>query len=154
MIKSLFPWMLLMAILTGSTTCGDESGRTEKTDSNTNMAREKILIKVNNRTFTASLVDNQSSASFRSILPLTLSMIELNGNEKYCELSTSFPADPTNPGTIRKGDLMLYGSNTLVLFYKTFTTTYRYTKLGTVDDANGLESALGSGNVSISFAAE
>jgi hypothetical protein len=46
---------------------------------------------------------------------------------------------------------MLYGSSTLVLFYESFTTTYRYTKIGQVDDPAGLKVALGSGNVAVTF---
>jgi hypothetical protein len=46
---------------------------------------------------------------------------------------------------------MMYGTRTLVLFYKSFRTTYRYTNIGRVDDPAGLEAALGSENVAVSF---
>ena len=82
---------------------------------------------------------------------MTVTMIELNGNEKYFDLPQSLPTNASNPGTIQNGDLMLYGANTLVLFYKTFSTSYRYTRLGRVDDVAGLVAALGSGNVSVTF---
>lgn len=107
------------------------------------MTKVKIKITVNSQTFTATLLDNNTAKAFREILPLKIKMIELNGNEKYCDLQKSLPTNPSNPKTIRNGDLMLYGSETLVLFYKTFSTSYSYTKLGEVDDATSLASALG-----------
>jgi len=81
-------------------------------------------------------------------------MVELNGNEKYVDLSRNLPTNAANPGTIQNGDLMLYGSATLVLFYKTFSTSYSYTKLGRIDDVTGLVAALGTGNVIVSFELE
>ncbi len=124
------------------------------TENTTSMANGKIKIKVGSQTFTATLLDNKSAKAFKEILPLTINMIELNANEKYYDLPSSLPTNSSNPGTVKNGDLMLYRSKTLVLFYKTFSTSYSYTKLGAVDDVTGLASALGSGNVTVTFEKE
>jgi hypothetical protein len=115
------------------------------------MAQDKIKITVHKKTFTATLPGNNSAKAFKEMLPLTINMIELNGNEKYCDLPGSIVTNPAKPQTINTGDLMLYGANTLVLFYKTFSSSYSYTKLGMVDDTTGLAAALGSGNVTVTF---
>jgi hypothetical protein len=124
------------------------------TENNAPLANSKIKIKVNSQTFTATLLDNNSAKAFKGMLPMTINMNELNGNEKYYVLPNSLPTDSSNPGTIKTGDLMLYGSKTLVLFYKTFLTSYSYTKLGSVEDITGLATALGSDNVTITFEVE
>lgn len=53
-------------------------------------------------------------------LPLTLQMDELHGNEKYCYTGEPFGSDQSVPETIEAGDLMVFGSDCLVLFYETF----------------------------------
>ena len=60
-------------------------------------------------------------------------------------------AYPQQVGQIHAGDLMLYRDNCVVLFYEDFSTTYAYTRLGSVEDPAGLADALGSGAVSVSF---
>ena len=110
-----------------------------------------LRVIVGNKTFTATLADNATADAFKSMLPMTLNMNELNGNEKYCYLSTNLPSAASNPGTIHAGDIMLYGDNCVVLFYETFNTSYRYTRIGAVDDPSELAAALGSGNVSVRF---
>ena len=86
--------------------------------------------------------------------PLTLDMAELNGNEKHVDLPKPLPTNAARPGMIRVGDLMLYGSNTLVIFYSTFQSSYSYTRLGRVDDPAGLAGALGSGSTRVVFSAD
>jgi len=90
------------------------------------MTNGKIKITVNSQTFTATLLDNDSAMAFKEMLPMNINMTELNGNEKYYELPNSLPTNSSNPMSIKNGDLMLYGSNTLVLFYKPFSTSYSY----------------------------
>ena len=114
----------------------------------------KIKITIGTNSFTASLYNNASVTAFKAKLPLTIDMKELNGNEKYFDLPDNLPANASNPGTIQTGDLMLYGSNTLVLFYKTFSTSYNYTRLARIDNPTGLADALGSGNKTIKFEVE
>ncbi|MCH5155300.1 MAG: hypothetical protein J1F69_01715 [Clostridiales bacterium] len=112
----------------------------------------QISISVGAQNFSATLADNATAQAFIALFPLTLDMSELNGNEKYNYLGDSLPANATKPGTIHAGDLMLYGTNCVVLFYKTFSSSYSYTRIGWVDNAKGLASALGSGNVTVTFA--
>lgn len=53
------------------------------------------------------------------------------------------------PGTIHAGDILLYGNNCVVVFYKTFSTSY--TQIGRITNPSGLEAAVGSGGVSASL---
>lgn len=110
-----------------------------------------ISIEVGGKTFSAELYDNEAAQAFAKMLPLTLDMSELNGNEKYCYLDSSLPAAPNIPDGIKEGDVMLYGSECVVLFYKSFSTSYSYTPLGKVKDVQGLAQALGTGGITVTF---
>ena len=92
--------------------------------------------------------------AFKALLPLSVNMSELNGNEKLFRLPAGLPTRASTPASIRSGDVMLYGSNTVVLFYKSFPTTYSYTPIGRIDDPAGLERALGAGSVTVTFAVQ
>jgi hypothetical protein len=129
-------------------TLKDNETLPEQNMTNTN---SKIWIKVGEKKFTATLLDSPTSKAFKALLPLTLHMDELNNNEKYAQLPQSLPTNASVPANIQSGDLMLYGSKTLVLFYKGFSTTYSYTKIGKIDDVAGLLGALGSGDVNVHF---
>jgi hypothetical protein len=112
---------------------------------------KQIKITIGSKTFIAALEDNATVRAFQALLPMKVKMTELNGNEKYFRLSDDLPVNASNPGTIQAGDLMIFGSNTLVLFYKSFPTSYEYTRLARIKDAKGLSEVLGSGSVTVSF---
>ena len=111
----------------------------------------KITITVGEDSFSATLLDVPAARELTERLPVTLPMSELNGNEKYYYFDTGFTAESERVGSIQAGDLMLYGSDCLVLFYDSFSTPYSYTRLGAVDDPTGLAEALGHGNVEVTF---
>lgn len=101
---------------------------------------------VGTQRFAVALEDNPSARALQQMLPITLDMEELNGNEKHAALPRSLPTRSARPGTILAGDVLLYGNNTLVVFYETFSSSYSYTRIGRVEGSAGLASALGPGN--------
>ena len=111
----------------------------------------RMLMIVGKRSFAITLANTNAARAFAAQLPLTLDMAELNGNEKHADLLQALPTEASRPGTIHSGDLLLYGSNTLVVFYKTFRSSYSYTRIGHVNDPAGLEQVLGQSSVRIVF---
>jgi hypothetical protein len=111
----------------------------------------RMWMTVGERRFAVTLADNAAARAFAAQLPLTLEMSDLNGNEKHADLPEPLPANASRPGTIRNGDLMLYGTETLVVFYETFQSSYSYTRLGRVDNPSDLPLALGPRAVRVVF---
>lgn len=113
-----------------------------------------MKITIGNSTFTATLTIGATTTEFKTMLPLTLNMSDFNNNEKVASLPNSLTTAPSNPSKIYSGDIMLYGSSSLVVFYETFSTSYSYTRIGQIDNITGLKTALGQGNVTIKFELE
>jgi len=111
-----------------------------------------IVVGIGTAEFSASLADTDAARAFADRLPLTLDMTDVNSNEKAFDAGEALPADARNPGTVHVGDLMLYGSNTIVLFYESFDTPYTYTPIGRLDAPDGLAEVLGAGDVTVTFA--
>ena len=123
--------------------------KAEATATTTQKAGDMKLI-IGDKTFTVRLENNETAQALKAQLPLDLEMTELNGNEKYYYYST-LPTSATRPGTIRAGDIMLFQSNTLVIFYDTFESDYSYTRIGSMTDPDGLAEALGTGDVRVEW---
>lgn len=108
-------------------------------------------VEVNGTAYAATLEDAPAARELLARLPLTLAMSELNGNEKYAYLDEDLPEAAVSVGRIQAGDIMLFGSDCLVLFYESFPTSYRYTRVGRIDDPAGLADAVGRGAVTIQW---
>ena len=120
-----------------------------KNNKSSNVKKEINTMKViiNKKEYIINLEDNETVKSFISSLPQELNMNELNGNEKYIYLDKSLPTNSENIKRIKAGDVMLYGNNCLVIFYKSFNTSYSYTKIGHIDNLPDL----GDGNIKVTF---
>jgi hypothetical protein len=146
---------LLGLALTFSASAADELnalGSTPRFDSPTaSQERPHMWMTVGTQRFAVTLEGNATARAFVQLLPATFDMAELNGNEKHALLPHSLPNNPVRPGTIRTGDVLLYGNDTLVVFYETFRSSYSYTRIGHIADTAGLAQALGSGNQRVAF---
>lgn len=106
-----------------------------------------INVSINSKKYNATIENNETAKNFISQLPQEFNMKELNENEKYVYMDNSLPTNPINPNHIKSGDIMLYGSDCLVIFYKSFDTKYSYTKIGHIDNLPDL----GNDNVIVKF---
>ena len=108
----------------------------EKEDNMDSITNIKILI--NGKKYNAILENNDTTKAFINKLPQEFNMQDLNENEKYVYMQYSLPTNSNDPNHINKGDIMLYGDNCLVIFYKSFDTNYSYTKIGHIENIDDL----------------
>ena len=143
--------------------CGSAAKEVSNTPTNNNnnvqtgisMNQNKsIQIQIGSKCFNATLENNPTVEAFIKKLPLDVELEELNGNEKFYRFNDRFPINDTKPDIIRTGDLMLYGGSYFVVFYKDFATSYSYTRLGKIEDVEGLVEALGENNIRVKIISE
>ena len=141
--------IFLVSISVVLVACGNKEASKKMTGSD---KKEQVMtVEVNGQKFEAELYDNDTADTFKKMLPITFSMNKHNGNEKYIYMDQSLPSASEKIGSIQNGDIMLFGSDCLVVFYESFQTSYTYTRIGYIKNPDGLTSALGSGNVEVSF---
>lgn len=162
MRKLFFLFVLFFCIFSGCTsdnTVSSENSHTlqgpsSQSKSESKMKQNKIEIEVNGTTYYANLYDNETAKAFVEMMPITLKMSELNSNEKYAYLDTDLPVNAQSTDSIETGDLMIYTSNCLVVFYEDFQTSYSYTPLGKIENPDNLKDVLGTGDIEITFKKE
>lgn len=140
MKKRLLKWFLIILtipfIITG---CKKENEYIKANDYNSNEVIKEVIAIINDKEYIIRLENNETAKSFLDILPKEFDMKELNGNEKYIYLDKDLPTNATTPQRINAGDIMIYGNNCLVIFYKSFDTNYSYTKIGHIDKMPDLD---------------
>ncbi|MCR5797438.1 MAG: hypothetical protein K6G63_05920 [Eubacterium sp.] len=109
----------------------------------------KVCLKIGKKTFRAKFYKNKTAKALLRKLPLRMKMSELNGNEKYKYLGFNLPTNEKKISKIKAGDIMLYGDDCLVIFYKSFETTYEYTRIGRVTDVKKFKKNVGSASIMV-----
>lgn len=116
-------------------------------------AATAVVITVGQQDFLAKFYENEVSEHLMNQMPFTVTMSDLNNNEKYYRFSENLPEMTTErPEIIHEGEIMSWNSHTLVLFYQTFTNSYGgYNRIGVIEDPVGLNEALGAEDVEVIF---
>ena len=118
------------------------------------LSDDKYFIRINkdtNNEYYFELKETEAAKQFKEKLPFTVKMTNFNQNEVYYEFSDDFKKNEKSVGRNNIGDIHLYKSNTLVLFYKTFDTTYKYTEIGKLLNTNNLEKVIGTNDVLVQW---
>lgn len=114
---------------------------------------ETVKVKINNEVFDVKLENNSAAEELVKTLQkenVTVNAKEYGGFEKVGDLGFSLPANDENINT-EPGDIVLYQSNQLSLFYASHS--WSYTKLGKIENVSSthLKEVLGSGDVVLTF---
>lgn len=114
-------------------------------------SQTKIQLAVDDRTATATLVDNAASRALIALLadgPIEIGMSDYGGFEKVGALPQSLPTSNSQIST-EPGDIMLYQGNQMVIFYG--ANSWSYTRLGKIDGATAesVRQFLGSGSITL-----
>ncbi|TPR55736.1 cyclophilin-like fold protein [Enterococcus sp. OL5] len=163
MLIKLIPAVLLLLLSACGTSGIDERHAlsASETSSETSQDHEQpiiesataVVITVGQQDFIAKFYENEASEHLMNQMPFTLTMSDLNNNEKYYRFSENLPEMTTErPEIIHEGEIMSWNSHTLVLFYQTFTNSYGgYNRIGVIEDPVGLNEALGAEDVEVMF---
>lgn len=81
-----------------------------------------LKITINGQKFTAELYDNETAQKFMQLLPLSLTMKELNSNEKYCYLDTALPQMHKSREKLMPGILCFSAMTAWLCFTKALIT--------------------------------
>ena len=134
-----------------TTTPADTTPDTTTEDDTMN---KTLTLKIDNTEVDVFWLDNDSVKALKQLAKDGLTIdLEMYGNmEQFGSLGSTLPSSDTNL-TANAGDIMLYQSNKIVLFYG--SNTYSYTKLGHINlSQSELNNMLNKSNVVLTLGEE
>ena len=169
--RSLFPLVLLFVFMILLTSCDksnstpnpttDEPSTTITTPSDDNSttkedetANMKLTLKINDIEVDVIWTDNDSVRALQNLAKdgLTINMSKYGGFEQVGSIGSTLPSSDTRI-TTNPGDIVLYSSNQIVIFYD--SNTWSYTKLWHINlSKSELIDLLGNEDVVITLSLE
>lgn len=107
----LFFWLSVSAIALSQAACGGDNTMTKHAD---NM---KIRLRIGNRPLTGTLIDSKTAQDFVSLLPITLTMNDLFGREKFAHLPQAISTEGKRTHTYEVGDIAYWSPGPDVAIY-------------------------------------
>ena len=139
-MKRLSSFVLPLLLLASCTPNSNSSSTSAKKE-------ENMKLSIDNQELDVAWEDNDSVKALRGISPLTIDMHEYGGFEQVGSIGRQITSDDKNMTTL-PGDIVLYSSNQIVIFYG--SNTWEYTKLGHIDlSDNELNALLNKESVSL-----
>lgn len=129
-------------------TTPSDDNQTTKEDETTNM---ELTLKINDIEVDVIWTDNDSVRTLKNLAKdgLTINMSKYGGFEQVGSIGSTLPSADTRI-TTNPGDIVLYSSNQIVLFYD--SNTWSYTKLGHINlSKSELSDLLGDEDVVITL---
>lgn len=126
----------------------NESSKSREDDETMN---KTLILKIKDLEVNADWIDNKSVQELKTLSKdgLSIELEMYGGMEQFGSIGKTISNNDTKQ-TSKPGDIMLYQSNKIVLFYG--SNTWSYTKLGHINlSENELTKLLGEENVTISL---
>lgn len=101
--------------------------------------------------FKCTFENNETTKALLKQLPLTMTMVDLNGSEKYHTLKEPLPVKIEPVDKVRLGDILLFQDRYLAVFYKTIDPVKKYSIVGKIDNPEDLQKAVGTGSITASL---
>ena len=159
-------WVMSSCGTRDSATAGGSTAETVPSDSGTGEIKSEkptdsekaeenmgiLTLQIGERTITVTWEEKESTAELRQQAEkgnITIPLSPYGGFEQVGSLGRTYPASDVRQ-TAESGDIMLYASSNVVLFYG--SNTWAYTKLGHIDlPADEITALLGGDAVTVSF---
>ena len=127
----------------------------EAENNNSETKEKEMIIKINGQKIPVTWEDNESVTELKNQAeqsPVTVQMSMYGGFEQVGSLGRSYPSNDKRI-TTQNGDIVLYSSNQIVMFYG--SNTWSYTRLGKINlPGDEVTELLGKENVELTISVE